>query len=65
MGMTLTEKIEDGDNLRVDFETGRIENLTRETTLEAEPLPIALREIIELGGSIPALEKRLKERNAS
>ncbi len=23
------EKIEDGDNLRVDFETGRIENLTR------------------------------------
>ncbi len=59
------EKIEDGDNLRVDFETGQIENFTRGVTVEVEPLPAVLREIIELGGSIPALEKRLKERNAS
>ncbi len=57
-------KIENSDNLRVDFETGQIENFTRGVTVEAEPLPAVLREIIELGGSIPALRKRLEERNA-
>jgi hypothetical protein len=56
--------IENSDNLRVDFATGQIENLTRRVTVEAVPLPAALREIIELGGSVPALKKRLEERNA-
>ena len=55
------EQIKNGDKLRVNFSTGKIENLTSEFTIDAEPLPLALREIIELGGSIPALKKRLAE----
>ncbi len=61
----IRENFENSDNLRVDFATGKIENLTRGVTVEAEPLPPALMEIIELGGSIPALRKRLEEGNAS
>ena len=58
---SIGEQIKNGDKLRVDFSTGKIENLTSEVTMDAEPLPLALREIIELGGSIPALKKRLTE----
>jgi 3-isopropylmalate/(R)-2-methylmalate dehydratase small subunit len=57
------KNVEDGDNLRVDFASGVIENLTRGTRVETEPLPASLREIIDLGGSIPALKKRLEELN--
>ena len=52
--------VEDGDELRVDFQTGEVENLTRGARCAAEPLPNALREIIEIGGFLPALKKRLE-----
>ncbi len=47
--------IEDGDELRVDFSTGEVENLTRGVRCASEPLPDSLREIVELGGFLPAL----------
>ncbi len=56
---------EDGDELRVDFSTGEVENLTRGVTCASEPLPDALREIVELGGFLPALEKRLMDMNST
>ncbi len=52
--------VEDGDEVRVDFETGEVENLSRGVQCASEPLPGALREIIEIGGFLPALKKRLE-----
>lgn len=55
--------VEDGDELRVNFRTGEVENLSRGVRCESDPLPGALRDIIELGGFLPALEKRLTDMN--
>ena len=52
--------VEDGDEVSVDFGTGEVENLTRGVHCKSEPLPDALREIIETGGFLPALKKRLE-----
>ena len=52
--------VEDGDELRVDFRTGEVENLSRGAHCKSDPLPDALREIIETGGFLPALKKRLE-----
>ena len=55
--------VEDGDELRVDFRTGEVENLSRGVRCESDPLPDALRDIIELGGFLPSLKKRLMDMN--
>jgi len=55
------EKVEDGDELKVDFASGRIENLTQGVSAQTEPLPAALLEIVALGGSTAALRKRLED----
>lgn len=59
------ENLDDGDELRVDFSTGKIENLTRGISVRAEPPAPPLREIVEVGGLIDHLRKCLKERRAS
>ena len=53
--------VEDGDELRVNFRTGEVENLSRGVRCGSDPLPDALRDIIELGGFLPALKKRLTD----
>lgn len=58
-------QVEDGDELRVDFRTGEVENLSRGIRCKSEPLPEALREIIELGGFFPSLKERLKNMNTT
>jgi 3-isopropylmalate/(R)-2-methylmalate dehydratase small subunit len=55
----VTRQVETGDELEVDFATGRFVNLTRGKTLQFQPLDQALRDIIALGGQRPALQKRL------
>jgi 3-isopropylmalate/(R)-2-methylmalate dehydratase small subunit len=55
----ITDAVRDGDRLRVDWLTGTIENLTRGATLHAEPLPDVMREIVECGGGIGYMKKRL------
>ena len=55
--------VEDGDELRVNFRTGEVENLSRGVRCKSEPLPDALREIIGTGGFLPALKKRLTDMN--
>lgn len=55
--------VEDGDELRVDFRVGEVENLSRGVRCASDPLPDALRDIIELGGFLPALKKRLTDMN--
>lgn len=48
-----------GDELSIDLEAGRIENLTTARLYEVSPLPIHLRAMIHDGGLMPHLKKRL------
>lgn len=65
--LTLTEAAEigAGDLLRVDPSTGQIDNLTRSTSLQAEPIPDFLLEIIQAGGLMRHLKKQLGTANDS
>ncbi len=42
--------LEDGDTLRVDFETGKIENISKNTSIQAEPFSEVQKEIYQNGG---------------
>lgn len=53
------DKIEVGDELRVDFSTGVVENLTKGETYKAEPIPEFLMNIVSAGGLLAVLEKKL------
>lgn len=47
----VTECAETGDDLDVDFMTGRFVNLTRNITREFPPIPEGLRDTVRLGGT--------------
>ena len=51
--------VADGDRIRVDFESGRIANLSRGSELSAPPLPAVMREVIGAGGGIAHMRWRL------
>lgn len=51
--------IEDGDEIRIDLESGEIENLTRPFRGTAQPLSAFLVEIIEAGGLTTYVKKQL------
>jgi 3-isopropylmalate/(R)-2-methylmalate dehydratase small subunit len=55
-------RIRAGDRLRVDPESGRIENLTSGESLACEPIPGHLMQMVRDGGLVPHLEKRLRAR---
>ncbi|MBM3508042.1 MAG: 3-isopropylmalate dehydratase [Alphaproteobacteria bacterium] len=55
----VTAQVETGEELEVDFATGRLRNLTRGTQLSFAPLDKELRDIIAIGGWRPALERRI------
>jgi 3-isopropylmalate/(R)-2-methylmalate dehydratase small subunit len=48
---------EDGDRARVDFSTGKIENLTSGKSLTTHPMAPLLAEIVAAGGVVPMLLK--------
>ena len=52
------EKISAGDELRVDTETGKIENLTTGDVFQAHPLPGFVQEIAEAGGLINYIKEK-------
>jgi len=52
-------EIENGDELAIELETGRIENVTQGATYHAEPFPDFLRGIIAAGGLSPYIRQRL------
>jgi 3-isopropylmalate/(R)-2-methylmalate dehydratase small subunit len=52
-------RIRDGDLLRVSFEQGEIANLTTGETLQCEPVPAHLMQMVRDGGLLAHLEKRL------
>ena len=51
--------IRDGDQVKVDFDTGLIENLTTGRTYQAEPFPPFIQNIIQKGGLLNSSKDRL------
>ena len=49
--------IADGDEVSVDFDTGIIQNLTKNETYQAEPFPDFIKEIIHANGLLNSLKK--------
>lgn len=54
----VSREAEEGDELEIDAELGKIRNLTKETEHKVEPFPPFIREIIEAGGLVEWLRKR-------
>jgi 3-isopropylmalate dehydratase small subunit len=55
----VTGLFESGDRVRVDFSTGRIENLRTGHVHEAAPMPAVMRDIVAAGGGIGYMLQRL------
>jgi len=68
MGLVLLEigddvaKIHDGDELKVDADTGLIENVTTGVSIQCKPVPPFMQGILDKGGLIPYVQDRLAER---
>lgn len=56
----ISTAINEGDEISVDFEAGKIQNLTTKKTLQGTKLPPFIMEIFVDGGLIENLRKRLK-----
>ena len=54
-----SEKIEDGDKISVDFETGIIKNITKGEEYRAQPLPDFMRSIIDADGLLNYIKKQV------
>lgn len=46
------DRIDDGDLIEIDFETGRIYDKTKDLILRAKPLPKFIQKIVEKGGLV-------------
>jgi 3-isopropylmalate/(R)-2-methylmalate dehydratase small subunit len=58
-------RIRAGDQVRVDPQAGRIENLTTGEALACEPIPAHLMQMLRDGGLVPHLGKRLARQRQS
>ncbi|MGI5958223.1 MAG: 3-isopropylmalate dehydratase small subunit [Massiliimalia sp.] len=52
------DKIQEGDEVSIDFDTGIITNLTKNETYQAEPFPEFIKEIIHANGLLNSLKKK-------
>ena len=52
-----SEKIDAGDNVSIDFDSGVITNVTKGETYQAEPFPEFIKEIINSDGLLNSLKK--------
>ncbi|MEA4922903.1 MAG: 3-isopropylmalate dehydratase small subunit [Eubacteriaceae bacterium] len=52
-----SEKIEDGDTVSIDFETGTIKNETKGETYQALPFPDFIKDIMHKGGLLNSLKQ--------
>ena len=50
-------EIQDGDEVEVDFDTGRISDHTTGKPSQAQPFPPFIQNIIEKGGLLNSIEK--------
>lgn len=55
------EGIEAGDEVTVDFASGKIDNHTKEATYQAEPFPPFIRKIIESDGLVNYVKEKLAD----
>ena len=46
------DKIDDGDLVEIDFDTGEVHDETKEMVIKARPLPEFIRRIVEKGGLV-------------
>ena len=53
-----SERIQPGDEVSIDFDTGLITNITRGESYTAAPFPEFIKEIIEAGGLLNSIKKR-------
>jgi 3-isopropylmalate/(R)-2-methylmalate dehydratase small subunit len=58
------QRIEAGDVVELDVNSGRIINHTKGETYEAEPFPPFVQELVAVGGLVPYVARRLRERAA-
>ena len=61
----VTNDVETGDDLEVDFKTGEFRNVTRNLSRRFQPLDVRLQAIVEAGGWQANFRKRLADLNAS
>ncbi len=52
-----SEKIDAGDRVEIDFDTGVITNITKNETYKAEPFPEFIKDIINSDGLLNSLKK--------
>ncbi len=52
-----SEKIADGDEVKIDFDTGVITNVTKNETYKAQPFPQFIKDIINANGLLNSLKK--------
>ncbi len=57
----VTNDVETGDDLEVDFKTGEFRNVTRNLSRRFQPLDVRLQAIVEAGGWQANLRKRLAD----
>lgn len=57
-----TDRIDDGDEIRIDIDGGRIQNLTKNEEYECSTIPPHVMKIIEDGGLVENLRKYLSSR---
>lgn len=55
-----TDRIDEGDSISVDFESGVITNISKNETYQATPLPDFVRGIVDAGGLIEYAKKLVK-----
>lgn len=55
-----SEKIEEGDEVEVDFDTGVIRNLTKGEEYQAHPFPESIQKIIRAGGLLKSIAEEKK-----
>jgi 3-isopropylmalate/(R)-2-methylmalate dehydratase small subunit len=53
-----SRKIAEGDQIKVDLDTGKITNLTKNETYQAAAFPLFMQELIQSGGLIEYVKKR-------
>ncbi len=58
----ISEAVKAGDEISLDLETGKIQNLTSKKTLQGTKMPPFMMEILADGGLIENLRKRMKKK---
>ncbi len=56
-----TDGIDNGDTLEVNTENGTIKNLTKNTVINAKPIPEFMSELVSAGGLMEYAKKKVKE----